>query len=420
MTTRKTDIFSANPSEKTKHVCIIHRGSKHTINECRAFQSKSLENRTLLRNHNICLRCCETSDHFANKCQTKTCCDICKSNLHCTALHPLDDPQTLRRQFSNTASLIQKHGEESLGKNQLAVNSNCTEICGKLNFPGRSCARIIQVRIYPEGQPENSIAAYSMLDDQSNKTLGRSILFDSFKISSTPIEYSMQSCSGKSHSYGRIASGLVVEEVNSPQKVILKLPPVLECDNIPEKHTEIPTLEVARCYPHMKDIAKHLHALDSYIEILLLIGRDLLEAHHTIDQGIGPLNAPFAQCSPLGWIIIGNVCLSGQHVTPSPVNSNKTFISQNGKPTSFDPCNRTVNILNTGNFVDSCRTRVPKMNIFETTSDDNKSGLSIEDRKFLDIMDNEFHLNSEKKWTAPLPFRSPREPMPDNYKMAKS
>ncbi|XP_061170784.1 uncharacterized protein LOC133180260 [Saccostrea echinata] len=33
-------------------------------------------------------------------------------------------------------------------------------------------------------------------------------------------------------------------------------------------------------------------------------------------------------------------------------------------------------------------------------------------------MDKEFHLNSEGKWTAPLPFRSPREPIPDNYQMA--
>lgn len=66
-----------------------------------------------------------------------------------------------------------------------------------------------------------------------------------------PIEYFMQSCSGKSHKYGRIVSGLIEKGINSPQKLILKLPPVLECDNIriPINHTEIPTLEVARCYP---------------------------------------------------------------------------------------------------------------------------------------------------------------------------
>lgn len=100
-----------------------------------------------------------------------------------------------------------------------------------------------------------------------------------------PIEYSMQSCLGKSHKYGRIVSGLIVKGINSLQKVILRLPPVLECDNIsiPINHTEILTPEVARCYPHMQDIAKHLNALFS-MKILLLIERDLPEAHHTNDK----------------------------------------------------------------------------------------------------------------------------------------
>ena len=87
VSTNKTDTASAIVKD-TKRTCIMHKGSKHSINECRAFRGQSLENRkTLLRNHNICLRCCETSDHFANRCQSKVQCDICKSTYHCTALH---------------------------------------------------------------------------------------------------------------------------------------------------------------------------------------------------------------------------------------------------------------------------------------------------------------------------------------------
>lgn len=69
----------------------------------------------------------------------------------------------------------------------------------------------------------------------------------------------MQSCSGKNVSFGRLARGLIVKGINDSQNVQLKLPSVLECDNIPENHSEIPTPEVALCYPHMRDIAKHLH-----------------------------------------------------------------------------------------------------------------------------------------------------------------
>lgn len=92
VTTRKTDISAGN-SRNSSHLCLIHKGSKHTINECIAFRSRSLENRkAILRNHNICLKCCETSDHFAARCKSKIYCDICEeSDFHCTALHPLED-----------------------------------------------------------------------------------------------------------------------------------------------------------------------------------------------------------------------------------------------------------------------------------------------------------------------------------------
>ena len=290
VSSRKTNISSrTNISGTTLHPCLIHKGSKHTINECRAFQCKPLEDRkTLLRNHNICLRCCETSDHFAKKCQSNIRCDRCQSNSHCTALHPLNDSQKSKQQSSVTTTPVQKHGEEPPLSSRLTVNSNCTEICGKPSFYGRSCARIVPVRIYPDGQPESSVTAYAMLDDQSNKTLGRTHLFDSLGIKSDPIEYSMQSCSGKTVSYGRIASGLIVEGFGDNHNVQLKLPLVLECDNIPDNHMEIPTPEVARYYPHMQDIAKYLKVMDSSVKIQLLIGRDLPEAHHAIDQRIGP------------------------------------------------------------------------------------------------------------------------------------
>lgn len=208
---------------------------------------------------------------------------------------------------------------------------------------------------------------------------------------------------------------MIVEGFGDNHNVKLKLPPVLECDNLPDNHMEIPTPEVACYYPHMKDIAKHLKVMDPSVKIQLLIGRDLPEAHHTIDQRIGPLKTPFAQRSLLGWTIIGDVCLSGQHI-PSTLASSKTFVNEYGRPTTLEPCYQTVNIRD--NVVNTCKTQVTKINIFETSSDDNKPGLSIEDRKFIDIMDKEFHLNSEGRWTAPLPFRSPREPFPDNYQMA--
>lgn len=56
--THKTDISSETAN--VGHQCLIHKGSKHTINKCKAFRTKSIEDRKhSIRDHNICFRCCE-------------------------------------------------------------------------------------------------------------------------------------------------------------------------------------------------------------------------------------------------------------------------------------------------------------------------------------------------------------------------
>ncbi|XP_061170284.1 uncharacterized protein LOC133179579 [Saccostrea echinata] len=347
----------------TKRTCLIHKGSRHTINQCKAFKHKNLQERKkILRDHNFCLRCCDTSDHFAKNCHAKIECDLCKSTTHSSALHV--ENHNYQNEDANNSE--RKHGEE-------VVRARCTDICGVPNFTGKSCARIVPVRIYPHNQPENAVLSYAMLDDQSNRTLGKSSLFDHFSINFLPTEYTMESCAGKLTTTGRIVVGLIVEGIYD--KVQLQLPPVLEC-------------------------------------------RDLPEAHHVIEQRIGPPRSPFAQRSPLGWTIIGKVCLSGQH-RPSSVATYRTCITRNGRPTGLEPCEQVVCIRKASVFKKKKHNPTQTtLNVFETTTRDNKPGLSIEDRQFSNIMDSEFQISEEGKWIAPLPFREPHDHMPDNYKLA--
>lgn len=73
------------------------------------------------------------------------------------------------------------------------------------------------------------------------------------------VDYTMQSCSGKIATRGRIVDNLIVESINDNRQ--LKLPPVLECDSIPNSQAEIPTPDIALHYPHLQDIARDLHPL---------------------------------------------------------------------------------------------------------------------------------------------------------------
>ena len=104
--TKKNQVCRFTQENKLNYnQCIIHKESKHSINNCKSFQNKSFEDRKrLLREHNICFRCCKTSQHLSRNCDFNTQCNIYKSTFHPTALH--SDREGI--QFSSN------HGEEKL------------------------------------------------------------------------------------------------------------------------------------------------------------------------------------------------------------------------------------------------------------------------------------------------------------------
>jgi hypothetical protein len=108
-----------------------------------------------------------------------------------------------------------------------------------------------------------------MLDDQSNRSLVSSQLFDSLGMEGQEIEYTLTSCSGKEQAVGRGAHNIEVESLD--HSVQLQLPAVTECSHLPDNREEIPTPDVAQNYSHLHDIAQHIPQLDDNARIILLI-----------------------------------------------------------------------------------------------------------------------------------------------------
>ena len=119
------------------------------------------------------------------------------------------------------------------------------------------------------------------------------------------IPYSLKSCAGKVPRSGRRAHNLIVKSIDGTS--ILDLPAVVECNEIPDDRSEIPTPEVAEHFPLLRPIANKIPLLDPEADIQLLIGRDVIEAHHVFDQLTKPKQTPFAQRLGLGWVIVGEV-----------------------------------------------------------------------------------------------------------------
>lgn len=85
----------------------------------------------------------------------------------------------------------------------------------------------------------------------------------------------------------------------------------------------------------MRAIADEIPALDTPADILLLLGQDILQVHKVGKQYNRPHNAMFAQKHDLGWIIVGDICLSGAH--PKGGNTFKTRFMENGHPSYMCP-----------------------------------------------------------------------------------
>ncbi|XP_033111446.1 uncharacterized protein LOC117112468 [Anneissia japonica] len=322
--------------------CPIHR-TPHPLTDCRAFLRMPMEEkRSLLRYSKICFRCVASTAHIARNCKAKVSCSICGGNRHKDFLH------------------VDTHADEAHGGERRPVLSKCTQVCR--NKPsGRSCSKICLARVYIDGNPENVITTYAVLDDQSNKSLAKSKLFDLLK-------------------------------------------------------EEIPIPEVAEHHPHLKSIAKEI---DPNADILILLGRDAPQVHKVREVRNGHNNSPWGHRLDLGWVVIGEVCIGKAHHS-NTVNTFRTHVLPNGRPSCFESCTNHFDISHPAHPPDpethyaGRRWPNPGEDVFRVSKFDNKVGSSIEDRQFLKIMTSEFSKSETGNWVAPLPFRMSRPPLPNN------
>ncbi|XP_033744281.1 uncharacterized protein LOC117330169 [Pecten maximus] len=399
--------YSRNSSDIAVQ-CFIHNSHQHSLNQCHRFRGKSLaERKRLLRENHVCYRCCDSKSHIRKDCKVALRCDICQSDNVSSALHPLE--HNIEVSKSETKSV---HGEEKSGSacqkktcaEGLNISNLCTEICGK-GFSGRSCARTLLVKIHPVNEPHKSKEVYAILDDQSNRSLGRSEIFSYWSMQEHSMEpFTLVSCAGRQFMSGRRLQNLAITSMDG--KHTMELPTIIECDYIPGSREEIPPPEVTTRYPHFRDV--HLPNIRDDIEIQLLIGRDLPEAFRVTEQRIGSSGDPFAQILKLGWVIIGETCLGRIH-KPDQVDVMKTNILRGGRTTFFEECENNIQVKESTYL---CQ------NVFLRTQDDEKLGHSIEDTSFLETMKNEFSRNPDGSWSAPLPFRYPRPRLPNNQPLA--
>ena len=428
ITVHKTDVSGVEDSDKDTpkrkndgpgRNCPIHNNKPHPLRKCKSFRAKTLDERkSYLKENGICFKCLASTAHMAKDCDVTVKCSECDSTRHNTAMHA--GPAQPKASPPDSS----KEEEEKESPSTSTVDSHCTEVCG-VGQAARSCSKICLVRVYPQGQRDKAINTYVILDDQSNRSLARTNFFELFDIQSQPSSYSLRTCAGTIDRSGRRAEGFQIESLDG--KVSVVLPTLIECNEILNNRSEIPTPDAALHHPHLRSVAANIPALDSSAEILLLLGRDIVRVHKVRQQINGPHDAPFAQRLDLGWVLVGDVCLGNAH--KPHVSTFKTNLLENGRPTLLTPCESFLQIKEKvcgdggerQGTLSKPRTVTEQtlgLTVFNRTNADNKPAPSIQDIMFLNIMDREVYRDDTHSWVAPLPFKVPRQRLPNNRQQA--
>ncbi|XP_059849482.1 uncharacterized protein LOC132407222 [Hypanus sabinus] len=340
------------------------------------------------------------------------------------ASHPYEEgnlPSRLRDEVKNERTdnapspPQQDGGEGEVHSRTTIVSSNCTEVCGQTQS-SRSCSEICLTKVYPKGAKDKAIKAYVILDDQSNRSLVSPEFFKLFNVESERFPYYLKTCSGNMETQGRKAEGIQIESLDG--KVVICLPPLLECNEIMNNRAGIPTPSAVLHQPHLHHIAKHIPELDPKAEILLLLERDVIQVHKVRQQINGPLNAPFAQRLDLGWVVIGEVCLGDVH--KPMVNTLKTNVLESGRHSIFQPCPSVPCIKEAQQGVNKREASDESLgqSVFALTKYDNKLAQSAQDTISLKTKDTKVFRDEANNGVAPLPIREPRQRSPDNKEQA--
>ena len=85
---------------------------------------------------------------------------------------------------------------------------------------------------------------------------------------------------------GRRANNYQIESVD--REFSFPLLSLIECDDIPNNRSEIPTPDVALHYPHLKDFAHLIPKLETDAKIILLLGQDIIRIHKRTNKLMAP------------------------------------------------------------------------------------------------------------------------------------
>ena len=373
----------------------------HDLNSCKEFMTRPIKERTRhIIKKGLCLRCLEYG-HMAkeNKCTSVNNCGKC-NQPHPSCLH------------------IEVQREADTRKQVDSADTNCTSVCNIVGQqPGQDQSLIVPVWVSSAEDPRNECLTYAILDCQSNATFISERLRQQLRIQGVE-SHLLLSTMHKENELVECRRVKNLQVTDFKRQVTIPLPKVFSRQGIPCKASQIPKPEVALQWEHLKCIAEELMPYREDVEVGLLIGANCPKALKPREVIPGEDNDPYAIRTDLGWGVVGRVCRSPQASDEVDGSfANRTVVDElDSNPftdTNFAFESRAKEV-----FSPSKVEEMFQLDFHERSADVNPTSLSVEDRRFVKIMEEGIHKTSDGHYEMPLPLKSQNVELPNNRSQA--
>ena len=341
----------------------------HELESCKQFQNMVLgERRNYLRKKGYCYGCMN-GRHLSRTCNKRKECQTC-GGLHPTLLHF----EVKKRPTADSTSEVTTHRIETIVSHQ----------SGNGGPTGHYNSLIMPVMVYKNDTPHERIMVYALLDDQSNSSFISQQTLSQLKGTGRPTTIKLSTMLEERTIASEIVHGLSVCNLNGDESIPLHTAYLTE--SIPANRSLIPRPETAMQWRHLNSIANQLMSYKEDMTIGLLIGLNCPKAIKPRELLLGEDEDPWAVRTSLGWGIAGIVDPSYARAVESTNDTPCQFVFRT-HVTEISPL--TVS-------------RMFELDFNERTTDDK---ISVEDRRFLNIVSTGIHRRSDGHFEMPLPFK---------------
>ena len=377
----------------------------HDLESCPVYMSKSMEERSkLIFKNKLCYGCLQavSKDHNAKNCKKRRSCKVCNEK-HLTSLHGY--------------KFEKKGSNEKVHSNQTGLeenDSNNEELSVTATYTGAEVVSMCVVPIKIKHGSSAVLKTHALLDSCSQGTFIDEKLLEDLKVTGRNTNITVKTLNGEKTERSMMIEGLEVANVSKGKEKWLNLPKTYARKKL--------SIENEMLSPEQISKWKYLDAIKGEVctkrntKIGVLIGANCskaLEPEKVISSQNG---GPYAFKTMLGWCIVGTV----NAYRDNKIECHRTAVYEADtkqvarhhfeieKKFAETEIKEMINKMYESDFTE------PKL---ENKSIMGIDELSIEDKKFLALLDKETKM-VDGHYQVPLPFKEDRINFPDNRNQA--